>query len=56
MRELLKGLHNGGFQQVDRTAKAHSPEVEMPHMDPDVIRFALRLPGHCKISEGGGGK
>ena len=56
MQDLLKGLHNGGFQRVDRMAKAHSLEVEMPFMDSQVINFALHLPNQWQISEDEMGK
>lgn len=56
LHELLKGLHNGGFQRVDRMAKAHSLEVEMPFMDPQVVKLALQLPARWKISENEMGK
>lgn len=51
--EMLKGLHNGGLQRVDRMTQAHSVECIMPFMDPNVVEFALGLPGHYKISESG---
>jgi len=51
MQDLLKGMHNGGFQRVDRMAKAHSLEVEMPFVDSQVINFALKLPNQWKITE-----
>ncbi len=55
-RQLLEGLHSGGFQRVDRMAKAHSLEVEMPFMDAEVVQFALQLPSDWKISEDEMGK
>ncbi len=51
LAKLLKGLHNGGFQRVDRMAKACSLEVEMPFMYHKLVDFALKLPDDYKISE-----
>lgn len=51
LAELLRGLHNGGLQRVDRMTQAHSVECIMPFMDPQVVEFALGLPGHYKISQ-----
>ncbi len=50
---LLKGLHNGGLQRVDRMTQAHSVECIMPFMDSQVVEFALGLPCHYKISSSG---
>ncbi len=47
---LLRGLHNGGFQRVDRMARACSLEVEMPFMYHKIVDFALKLPHDFKIS------
>ena len=51
--ELLRGLHNGGLQRVDRMTQAHSVDCIMPFMEPKVVEFALGLPASFKISESG---
>ncbi|EEG76301.1 asparagine synthase-related protein [Dethiobacter alkaliphilus] len=53
LASLMKGLHNGGLQRVDRMTQAHSLECIMPFMDPKVVEFALGLPAHFKLSESG---
>ncbi len=50
LRELLKGMHSGGFQRVDRMSRALSLDVEMPFMYPPVVNLALQLPPHWKIT------
>lgn len=53
MVELLRGMHNGGLQRVDRMTQAHSLECVMPFLDPRVVEFALALPGSYKLSKSG---
>jgi len=50
LEELLRGMHNGGFQRVDRMSKAHTLEVEMPFMHPAMVKYAAQLPPGWKIS------
>lgn len=56
LQQLLQGMHNGGFQRVDRMAKAHSLDVEMPFMYENVVKLALSIPSRWKVTEDEMGK
>ncbi|ACB84040.1 asparagine synthase-related protein [Natranaerobius thermophilus] len=53
LEHLLKGLHNGGLQRVDRMTKAHALDCRMPFFDKDVIDFARVIPCNWKITDEG---
>ncbi|ACB85440.1 asparagine synthase-related protein [Natranaerobius thermophilus] len=50
---LLKGLHNGGLQRVDRMTNAHSLNCRMPFLHSYIINYALKIPCDWKISGNG---
>ncbi|OWZ84756.1 asparagine synthase-related protein [Natranaerobius trueperi] len=50
---LLKGMHSGGLQRVDRMTKAHALNCQMPFFDSEIIEFARILPYRWKISDSG---
>ncbi|OWZ82660.1 asparagine synthase-related protein [Natranaerobius trueperi] len=50
---LLRGLHNGGLQRVDRMTSAHSLNCRMPFLHHKIINFAKRIPCDWKISRDG---
>ena len=50
--DITSRLHNTALQRVDRCASAHGTEAYVGFLDPDVVDFALRIPGKYKLHNG----
>jgi asparagine synthase (glutamine-hydrolysing) len=47
--DMLKGMHIGGLQRVDRVAGALGVEPRLPFLDLDVVELAMALPPEWKL-------
>ncbi len=46
---LVKSLHAGHLQRVDRMSMKHTVEVRCPFFDKDVVKLALQIHGDLKV-------
>jgi len=49
---ITSSLHNTALQRVDRCASAFGLVAHVPFMDPDIVKYALRIPARYKLQEG----
>ena len=54
LEDIIQRLHNTALQRVDRSAQAHGVVAMVPFTDPDVLEYALRIPGEYKLYRGDG--
>lgn len=49
LRSSLAGLHNVGFQRIDRMTQSQSIEGRSPFIDREMIALGQRIPPHLKL-------
>lgn len=50
--DIQERLHNTAFQRVDRCSSGHGIVAYLPFADPDVVRYARRIPAQYLIKDG----